>query len=101
MKFRVRYRRARVTVEGTRPKECAACKAEGRVELHHWRYDYLTKHVRSVPGLALDYTIPLCYQCHRIADAIRKTAQDPERFHQVMAALSYAAINKRKEELNV
>ena len=105
MKFRVRYRRARVTVEGDRPKYCAARhimkKGKVRIELHHWKYAYTTKEVRANPQLALENTIPFCYQCHRVADHIKNLLEDKVRFHQVMFALSYASINIRKEELNV
>lgn len=104
-KFRVRYRRARVTVEGTRPNKCAACPVRedglGRVELHHWKYAYSTAEVRKNPQLALENTIPLCYLCHRVADHIKNIMKDSERFHQVMTALSYAAIDRKKKELGV
>lgn len=101
MKFRVRYRRARVTVEGFRPKNCAACGVRGRVELHHWKYAYTTAEVRKNPQLALKFTIPFCYKHHKIADYIRRILKDPEGFHLVMIALSYDSINKMKEALNV
>lgn len=105
MKFRVRYRRARVTVEGEKPTTCKACQLGPnefcRIELHHWKYAYSTKEVRANPQFALENTIGLCYLCHRVADHIKNVLKDSERFHAVMAALSYAAIDKRKEELNV
>ncbi len=100
-KFRVRYRRARVTVEGPWEHYCKACGAHGRIELHHWKYAYTTKVVRQNPQLALENTIPFCYQCHKVADHIKNLVKDPERFHQVEAALAYAAIDRRTEELNV
>lgn len=87
MKFRVRYRRARVTVEGKKPHKCSACPARGRVELHHHTYKYTTAEVRKNPQLALENTIPFCYTCHRIADMFRKLAQDQARTRKVCDAL--------------
>ncbi len=101
MTFQICYRKIRVQVEGTRPTRCAACAAQGRIEMHHWKYAYTTEQVRKNPQLALENTIPFCYQCHKLADAIRNLMRDRFRFNQVMVALSYAAIQKRKGELNV
>lgn len=100
MKFRVRYRRARVTVEGVRPKKCAACSAMGRIEMHHYFYAYKTKDVRKEPQLALDYTIPLCYQCHKIADMLRHMSRNLERTHKVDIALIKKINKDREDELN-
>ena len=101
MSFLICYRRIRVEVKGTRPVECAACFAKGRIEMHHWKYAYSTKMVRENHQLALDCTIPLCYQCHKMGDYIRNLGADVFRFRRVIVALSYAAINRKKEELNV
>ncbi len=87
-KFRVMYRKLRVTVEGVRPEVCAACRRKGRIELHHWKYAYSTSEVRLNPQLALDFTIGLCYQCHKIADYIRNILENRKRFNRVMVALS-------------
>lgn len=105
MKFRVRYRRIRVTVQGERPVQCAACPRHlhkgWKIELHHYAYMYTTAEVRKNPQLALENTVPFCYHCHKLADAIKNLMKDPFKFHRVMAALEYAAINRKKEELNV
>lgn len=92
-----------MTVQGERPGRCAACPAKedglGRVELHHYAYEYTTAQVRANPQLALENTIWLCYCCHKVADYIRNILEDTERFNQVMVALRYRAINIKKEEL--
>jgi hypothetical protein len=87
VKFQVRYRRARVTVEGEKPEGCSACHASGRVELHHYHYAYTTKEVRENPQLAFENGLWLCFPCHMIADAIRKIVWNQDRFAKVHHAL--------------
>lgn len=87
MKFRVRYRRARVTVDGFKPLECRACSGEGRIELHHFHYEFTTAEVRKDPQLALLNSVWLCYKCHRIADHIRNLMKDPKRTLTVIKVL--------------
>ena len=87
MKIRVKYRRARVTVECNKPTICQACGKKGKIDLHHYRYVWKTKYVRENPIRALDNAVWLCYQCHRIADAIRKLDEDMIRQSEVVKIL--------------
>ena len=77
MKYRIMYRRARVSVDLKKANACKACPHKGRTEMHHYLYAYKTSEVRARPGLASDNTIELCYNCHRLADALRKIMKDP------------------------
>jgi hypothetical protein len=87
MKFRIQYRRARVTVTGTKKRRCEACGAIGRTEMHHYHYSYTTKEVRKDPQLAIENTIELCYLCHKMADMLRRQASDRLRTGMVCDAL--------------
>ena len=87
MKIRIRYRRARVTVEHEKTNFCQACGAEGRTEMHHYLYAYQTSRVREWPALALDNSIELCFNCHKIANALRICTDSTKRAHVVIVAL--------------
>lgn len=93
MKIRVRYRNARVRVDAMRPGECQACGWAGRLEFHHYAYAYKSGQVRKMPVLALDNGIWLCFNCHVLADALRKLFKDPTRSKSVIDAIA----NKLKE----
>lgn len=98
MKFRVLYRRARLTVEGKPTHTCQACGAGGRTELHHLSYAYPTAEVRKNHQLALENTIELCYLCHRVANALYQSEKDINRCAQVSSALFMRRL--KKEEVN-
>ena len=74
-RVRVRYWRAAFTVSVEKPSICECCGRKGRLECHHWKYAYKTSEVRKNPQLALENTSWLCFTCHRIADAYRKTRE--------------------------
>jgi len=79
MKIKIRYRRARVTVEvpDNFKRKCEICgKEDGKISFHHYKYTYKTSEVRKNPQLALKNTIMLCYKHHRTADALRKVVDD-------------------------
>jgi len=78
MKIRIKYRRARFTVEAERKTTCEVCGKGGKIDFHHCKYAYKTSEVRKNPQLALENTAQLCYNCHRIADCIRMLAEHPE-----------------------
>ena len=83
-RVRVMYRRATIELTGLITWDkvytgvCQACKTKGRTELHHTRYAYSTKMVRAHPLMVLDFTIELCYLCHKVADYLRNLLEDPE-----------------------
>ena len=82
--MKIKYRRITVEVPRERPKKCAICGKEfKKIDLHHFRYEFTTKQVKENPELALKNTIPLCYYDHRIADAIRKVMDNPERSKKI------------------
>jgi late competence protein required for DNA uptake (superfamily II DNA/RNA helicase) len=88
MKTRVRYRRARVTVEYDRKGYCESCYKVGRTELHHMIYHYKTSEVRANPSLVLENTIELCFKCHRIANMLNHLISDLSRVALVCHAVS-------------
>ena len=82
--MKIRYRRITVEVEGERPKKCCVCEKEfKKIDMHHFKYAYKTDEVRKNPQLALENTIPVCYYCHRIADALRKIEENEERVDKI------------------
>ena len=87
MKTRIRYRRARVTVDIDKPEKCEACGAGGRLECHHFIYAHKTTEVRKNPELATENTVWLCYKCHRLADMVRKLSADKQRTEAVIHKL--------------
>jgi 5-methylcytosine-specific restriction endonuclease McrA len=78
--FRLKYRRATFLVSGIKGDRCQCCglkpKKKG-LHFHHRVYAYSTAEVRKHPQLALENTMQLCYRCHKIADALRITQENP------------------------
>jgi hypothetical protein len=80
--LKLRYRQTTINLpDMTRPSRCACCSRthtqKGKplqIQLHHFRYVYPTKTVKQFPMLALENTVPLCFKCHRVADAVRVVA---------------------------
>jgi len=86
--MKIKYRKLTVEVEGERPKKCSICGKEfKKIDLHHFKYEFTTEQVRKNPQLALKNTIPVCYYDHRIADAIRKVMDNPERSKKIAKLL--------------
>ena len=82
--MKLKYRRLTVEVDFVRPKKCCVCeKTFKKIDMHHWKYAYKTDEVRKNPQLALHYTIPVCFYCHRIADAFRKLTENADRSDKI------------------
>lgn len=86
-KIRLRYRRLRVAVSMEKPLWCEACGNRGRLEFHHFKYEFSTAQVRGWPELVGLNGVWLCYRCHILADAMRKLTEDEARARVVSLAL--------------
>ena len=90
----VSYRRGLIKLPfNPRKGECESCNAkvgEGKIKItniHHMKYSYPLKEVRKFPLKALENTLELCVECHRLADCVRKTEEKLERYRLVQNAL--------------
>lgn len=70
--YTLKYRRFRISnlKENPRKPECEVCGKKGKIDAHHYKYEFTTKEVRKNKALALKNTISLCYKCHQVADEI-------------------------------
>lgn len=100
MKIKVKYRRARFTVEAARPRTCQCCGKRRQMQLHHWRYAYKTSEVRKDKQLALDNTSWLCFRCHVLADAMRTFTNMDDETWEKLYNLKYGREVKHAETEN-
>lgn len=87
--IKVCYRRAVFSVQADKPQTCQCCGKKGKIDLHHWKYDFKTSEVRKNKQLALKNTSWLCFTCHRYADAIRAVDGMPTKTYVRLAYLRY------------
>ena len=96
--FKIKYRRATVTLkDNPRKGWCECCGRKGKTGCHHFRYAYKTKEVRKKPILALDNTAELCFLDHRIANALQLIERYPQRV-EVLKALFAEKIEEKNAD---
>ncbi len=87
--MKVKYRRSVFTVSNKhKPERCAACGAMNcKLDMHHYAYVYTTAEVRKDHELAVENTIPLCFHCHMLADALRIIGANTDAADMVLMAI--------------
>jgi hypothetical protein len=86
--MRLKYRRATFTIECNKPTVCEACGGKGKIDLHHYKYEFKTSEIRKNKLLILKNTIWVCFPCHQVADGIRRTEEQPERTRKIMDCIN-------------
>ena len=92
---KVTYRRnrwkARITVSDPRTGECVGGHTADKTDEHHWIYKYGVKAVKENPELYHEGTVETCYDCHRLANAMRIvyefTKHHPSRAQNILASM--------------
>jgi hypothetical protein len=74
MSYSIRYKRMTVKVSGEKPDICDCCMHRPNpkgLHMHHWKYGFTAQEIAKNPELSKKNTSPLCYSCHRVANAMR------------------------------
>ena len=89
----IRYKRISVKVDGEKPKVCACCGLKPKprgIHMHHTKYEYTIKQVKRNHELAKKNTIPLCYACHRVANAMRICEEHKKKVEKLKKLIGWS-----------
>lgn len=93
MKHRVHYEQSKkdLMVEDIRTGKCLGDHRVNLTYQHHWEYIYTMKQLLKHPELYNEGTAEVCFNCHRVCNAlslIAKFAENhPERFQKLFEAM--------------
>ena len=89
-KYTLKYRRYTVRLDfNPRKSKCDCCGRTGKLDFHHWIYEFETKEVKKNPILATKNGSTLCFVCHNLANSLKHLIDNKEKINKLSELMGY------------